>query len=130
MRIIPFNLDCKSHIQAWVNKRELKIDLNTLPKFGLIALDKGTPMAAGFIREVEGGFGMIDSFITDPEASSALRDEALNRITAKLIKIAKYNKVNQLIAYTVDKNTLVRSLSHGFVQLDHSVMALDLSKGV
>jgi hypothetical protein len=130
MRLVPFNLEYMKHIQGWITIRELQIDLNTLPRFGLIALDRGTPIAAGFIREVEGGYGMIDSFITDPKASKELRNEALDRITEKLIKIAKHNKVNQLIAYSLDKNTLMRGISHGFVQLDHSVIALDLSKGV
>ncbi len=116
------------HINDFFVKRETKaIELGVLPQHGLIAFEAGIPIAAGFLRCVEGQMAMLDSYITDPLADAALRDIALGRLTAKLIKLAKANNINKLMAFSVDKNTLLRACNHGFSVFPHVFTMLNLT---
>lgn len=102
--------------------------LNDLPEIGFLAFKDNKPIAAGFIRQCEGDYGLIDSFITNPTALPSHRDEALNLVTKQLVIKAKAMRLKMLTAYTTDENTRVRAEKHEFVKLPHSVMVLDLSK--
>jgi hypothetical protein len=92
-----------------------------LPKFGLIAIENNIPIAAGFLREVEGDYAMLDSYITNSSVDGALRNKALDLITSKLMKIAEHNNVVKLIAFTKSESIFNRSLKHGFNASPHLV---------
>ena len=135
MQIEEFNPEVHSrHILEWLRRRELPAHLlEDLPKIGYIVYsyktnDASYPITMGFLRRCEGNYGIIDSMITNPECSPEVRNKALNILTKRLVIAAEDLKVRKLLAYTTDKNTLERALSHGFVQLDHAVVALDLSR--
>lgn len=115
-------------IEQWLTARDLLVGTNVrdLPEIGIvITLDH--PIAAGFIRKVEGGYGLIDGYITDPSASPLDRHNALELLTTSLIEKAQELKFKGLLAFTKDNHTLLRSLSHGFSETHSYLVGLNLS---
>lgn len=111
-----FHIRC---LHILLEKRDLTCSIDDMPEFGLIAIKGDTPIAAGFIRRVEGPYAILDSFITNPDTPSEFRDRALDLITEKLITIADYNNVTKLISFTTEKNIFIRSIKHGFASVPH-----------
>lgn len=101
--------------------------LKDLPQNGYIALYRGEPMGAGFLRKVEGNFGQIDGLITNKDAPSDLRHSALELIVPNLINLSKNIGITRLMCFTRDTGTLMRSASYGFVcHSAHSVISLEV----
>ncbi len=121
MLIKPYDkISEKRHILSLLAKRHLHENLaNDLPEFGLVATKHDIPVAAGFLRKIEGGYAMLDSYITNPDFGSSDRHRALDIITDKLIKISRHNSVTKLIAFTQDREIYVRSLNHDFTDIPH-----------
>jgi len=125
MEVKKFTMPYLCHLSTWLKVRGLETHvLNDLPKNGLVVFDGEQAVAAGFIRLCEGNHGLFDSYITNPSVSPYIRDNALNELTLALIEEAKTLKLKVVLALTVDENTKVRSIKHGFVQLGHTVLAL------
>lgn len=98
-----------------------------IPEHGLVILDiSSKPICMGFIRKIEGGYGLIDSYLSDPSQSPKDRDEALDLLTKDLVNLAKQLGILRLLANTMDSNTLERSLKHGFSRLPHTLMVIRL----
>lgn len=118
----------QEHMQSLLNSRNMDKELiYDLPQIGfLIILPNGMPIAAGFLRECESRAAMLDSMITHADAEPLSRDYALDILVHKLIKAASIYNFKQIIAFTKDKNTLIRAYKHGFELLPHSVIALRL----
>lgn len=128
MNLEAFHVSDKGFVRKWLacHQMNLKV-LEDLPEHGYIAFDDmDRPVAAGFIRRVEGNYALIDSLISNPEAPGVLRNEALDLITVQLIKTARELGFKQLIAFSRDVNTLKRAERHGFASLPDHVIALDL----
>ena len=88
-----------------------------LPSFGLIAHEDGKVVAAGFLRRVEGGYAMLDSYITNPHATSDQRNRALDTITSKLISISNAHGVTKLFTFTLDQGIADRAVRLGLTHL-------------
>lgn len=115
------------HIKFLLLARDMQSDsLDTLPAEGFVAFNEGTPVAAGFLRKCEGGYCLIDSLISNPNEPSAIRNKALDSISMACVELAKAHKFKHIIAFTVDKNVILRSEKHGFRLLPHSIIGLDL----
>ncbi len=130
MEVVPYNSALHNYcITSWLAHRNLRTEAaHELPEVGYVAMDKGRPIVAGFIRRVEGGWGMLDSLVTDPLAPAEIRDKAIDILVCRLFKEAKYLKIKQFLAFSRDDNTLVRSLKHGFKKLPDTVIGVDLSQ--
>lgn len=101
--------------------------VETLPRIGaMVCHENGKPIAAGFLRKIEGSYGMFDGLISNPEASSTIRNEALNMVMTYIIEQARKLKLKNVVGYSIDKSALERSRKHGFYPLPHSVVALEL----
>ena len=85
------------------------------------------PVALGFIRKCEGGFGMIDSMITNPTAPAAIRDAALDKLVSRLVASAKRRKLYKIFAFSEDEHTLERAKRHGFNVVSQTMIALTVS---
>jgi len=117
------------YLQRFFEHRELdKALLEDLPEHGYMAYLEDFPIACGFLRRCEGNFGIIDGFCSDPKMPGSLRHEALDLITSKLIRDAKELKLKGLLAITVDKSIIKRSIRHNFKKSDQVVMSLLLSE--
>jgi len=129
MKIIPYDksIGQMSGLRDLIALRYLNYTIDSLPNFGLLVYEKQILVAAGFVRNVEGGFGFIDSYITNVLAPPSIRDEALSRLTTKLLKVVKHSGVTKLIGFTTDNHTLLRSLRHGFSQQDYNLITIDLT---
>jgi hypothetical protein len=104
-----------------------KLQPETLPARGWIAEFEGAPVAAGFLRLVEGGYAQIDTLVTNPDMPGELRHEAINSIVRNLITDAKSLNLKGIVCYSRDADTLGRSKSFGFQLLDaYSVISLAL----
>ncbi len=101
--------------------------LANLPKNGLVAYMGDTPVAAGFLRLVEGDSAILDSLITNATLEPMIRDKALNLLVSDLLKMAKSLGITKIIAFSSDKNTLVRAWRFGFTQQEYHVITLPLS---
>lgn len=100
----------------------------SLPAFGLMVLDNdSSPIAMGYLRSIEGNMAMIDGLTTHLDKPATVRNEALDRLVSKLVKVAKVNNIKGLICFSHDINTLLRSSRHGFTLLpDQRVITLTL----
>ncbi len=127
LSVRKFELGDLETVNKWLEQRDHhKISSKDVPLIGFIAHHNWEPIAIGFLRLIEGRNAIFDFIVTNPEALSSYRDLALNLIAEEIIKAAKRRKILRIIAYSVDASTLKRSLRHGFVQLPHTLIALDL----
>jgi hypothetical protein len=128
MKLFPVDHWVGKHTKAMIQlleSRGMAVDLiNDLPEIGVIAYRNDIPVAAGFIRRMEGSYGLMDSYITNATESSSTRHKALSRITEALIEKAKEEGISKLLAFSSDQNTYQRSLMHGFIAMDHKFSLL------
>jgi hypothetical protein len=126
----PFDGSYLGYINEWqMNRHYCRIsDLKDLPALGYIALVDIYPMAAGFLRKVEGGLGLLDGFILNPSYPRALKDELLDGITLKLIAAAKELKLKGLIALSISEGIKKRAQKHGFEMREDRMMSLSLKE--
>jgi hypothetical protein len=99
----------------------------TLPKLGYIAYnDEMEPIAAAFLRQVEGGYGQLDTMVSNSQLSGMIRHNALSMIVDSLISDARALNLQGLICYTRDESVIRRAQSIGFHLCPHAVISLDL----
>lgn len=100
---------------------------SSYPKIGFVAYNKQEPIAAGFVRKVEGGYGQLDGLVSNPTAPGSYRHKAIDSVVTQLFKEAKKAGITQLISFTRDKSVLERSVKHGFIQMDdYTLIGVDL----
>lgn len=130
--IIPFRYKYLSTLHDLLNANDYigisEVTMKTLPKIGYIALMGGHPIAAGFLRRVEGGYGQLDTLTSNPHFGSLVRHEGIKLVVDTLIQDAKDLRLQGLIAFTVDKGILSRAEDCGFHTLKHSLIALKLKE--
>lgn len=76
------------------------------------------PIAAGFLRRVEGGYAQIDTLVSNPYFGSKIRHEGIDKVVKSLIEDAKNLKLLGIIAFTSDNGVLSRASDMGFFTLD------------
>ncbi len=130
VKIFPFDKSRHSHDLSTAMKyrrMESPADkISALPELGLVAYWDGEFTAAGFIRKVEGGYGMIDSYVTDPRIKDVVRNDVLNALTIQLLDLARANGITNLIMFSVDEKTIIRSYRHGFKKRPDTVATIVL----
>ena len=119
------------HINKWLKEySKAPCDPYDMPDVGFVCKRGDYPIAAGFLRQIEGENALFDSLITNPGASSEFRHIALDLVVNAVIEAAKKRGIRQIIAYSVDDSTLKRAIRHDFVKLPHTVIALNLKNGL
>lgn len=114
-------------MKKWLEYRGLRIPpIDEMPEIGVVACNVAIPIAMAFLRRVEGGFGQIDSFVTNPECSKELRDTAATIVNQAILDKAKELNLKAIISYTQDTNTLIRAQKLGFSLLNHIVIVHNL----
>lgn len=99
----------------------------TLPKIGYIALIDNNPIAAGFLRRVEGNvMAQLDGLTSNPYFGSIIRHQGITKIVNQLIEDAKQLKLKGIYAMTQDCAVRVRAEAIGFKKIDHSVIVLSI----
>ncbi len=100
--------------------------MRTLPRIGYIALRNGYPIAAGFLRRVEGGYAQLDTLTSNPMFGSLIRHQGIDLVVKALLEEAKTLKLHGIVAFTIDKGILSRAKDMGFVNCEHSLITLKL----
>lgn len=100
------------------------VNMQTLPKIGYIALLNKQPIAAGFLRRVEGGYAQLDTLVSNPYYGSLIRHEGIDKVVKALIDDAKDLKLHGIIAFSSDSGVLSRAETLGFTQINQSLIVL------
>lgn len=101
--------------------------IDEIPEYGFVAYCDDVPTAMAFIRRVEGGYAQLDGLTSNPSQPAKSRSDAIDLVVARIKYKAKALGIKSLIAFSLDKNTLERSKSHGFVPMDkHNLIVLPL----
>ena len=99
----------------------------TLPKIGYIALLDKSPVAAGFLRKVEGNVvAQIDSLVSNPYFGSIVRHRGISMVIDQLTADAKELKLKGVYAFTIEPSVIERAESIGFHVLKHTLIAKPL----
>lgn len=113
----PFKRTDLASINKWLKRNSHPpVTLQDLPLKGIIV----PGVAAGFLREVEGGIAIIDGLCSNPLVSSGTRNSAMNKIYKNLLSMP----YKQFIGFTVDAGALERAKRQGFQPIRHTVLAL------
>jgi hypothetical protein len=117
------------HINRWLKLRSLPEVIDSdLPEYGYIVHVNDVPVGAGFLRRCEGNIALIDSMITNPESSKAVRHEALDCIANNLISAANLMDIKALNCLTIDSSIMDRAKRHGFKETNFIPMSLKLGE--
>lgn len=131
MKLIKFNR--KKHlpiIVSWLRAHnQVVMDTCETPKIGFMVMHKypKEPIAAAFLRKIEGGYGQFDTLVTNPCASSQDRHEAIEMLTNQILRRAVELKMPHIRVITNDAGTLMRSQACGFAKLPHTLLIANLT---
>lgn len=130
VNVVPFKFKHLPLLLEMLKSRDYlhisQVNMKTLPKIGYIALIKNQPIAAGFLRKVEGGYAQIDGLTSSPYFGSNLRNEGISKIVDMLISDAKDLKVHGIISFTEDEGVLKRAKVLGFQVVNQVIITLPL----
>lgn len=127
IKTTPFRMtrDSRVLLAKWLHAYILPEEfLDTLPKIGLMVFYCNTPIGVAFLRTVEGGKGMIDGFLTDPQSDLTVRNACLDQLIIDLIKVAKYNEMSGIFGLTTNKRVVARAKKLGFSLMEHKLVSL------
>lgn len=101
-------------LEGWSNDREVKAPpLEYLPSTGYIV----DGVACGFLYLTNSAVGLLEGFITNPNADKNDRNKALDSITLKLIELAELNSCKILKCETKIDAIVNRAKDFGFTEL-------------
>lgn len=130
--LVPFRYKYLPFLLEMLESREYlgisEINMKTLPKIGYMALLNNKPVAAGFLRRVEGGYAQLDGLTSNPYLGSIVRHKGIELVVDHLISAARQLKLNGVIGFTSDKGVLKRAEGLGFTTVDQSLIALRLKE--
>lgn len=132
MKLVEFNLfQHYELINSWLRDyNKTPQPLSSFPAIGYVAYNEDHPIAAGFLRRVEGGYAQIDGVIANRNVQKDRpkdRTTGIDLVIEQLLTRAKELKIDHVIAFTGDKIVLERSFTHGFVPLEQTMVAVNLS---
>lgn len=102
------------------------VTMQTLPKIGYIAFLSKQPIAAGFLRRVEGGYAQIDTLVSNPYFGSKIRNEGIDKVVNWLINDAKDLKLNGILAFTGEPSIIERAKDKGFTVFEQKLIGMRL----
>lgn len=131
--VIPFKYKHLELLYDMLEKRQYLnislINMKTLPKIGYIALLNHQPIAAGFLRRVEGGYAQIDCLTSNPYFGSQVRNEGISKVIDNIIEEAKVLGLHGILGFTEDFGVLQRAKSLGFQVVEQTLIGLRLDTG-
>lgn len=109
-------------------KVDFTVNMKSLPKIGYIALLNNQPIAAGFLRRVEGGYAQIDTLLSNPYFGSMIRHDGITKVVNNLLEDAKDLELKGIIAFTSDAGVIKRAKDIGFHVVDQVILAIASNK--
>lgn len=126
--------DPKQHLkllEGWLDARGMDHSFaGSRPAIGFVAINRGTPVGACFLRRVEPDIGMIDGLITNPFVAPEIRNEANDALTREIVELCKTKNLGivKLIAWSNDEHTLVRASKYAARPMVTTMLMLDIDK--
>jgi hypothetical protein len=102
------------------------VTVTEVPALGFVAYDSATPIAAGFLRMVEGGYAQIDTLVSSASLSSEMRHEGVSKVVDALIQAARDLGLKGVYAHTSDEGVVKRAAALGFKHVPQMIIALPL----
>lgn len=114
MNVLKFDQKHLSSVNRWLKRNgHVELAMDQLSPVGFIV----PGVAAGFIGRIEKiNVAVMDGLVTNPLASSAARDKALDLIVTKLIEAVQLEGVKSIMAFSEQDAIHVRARKHGFVE--------------
>lgn len=103
-----------------------QINMKTLPKVGYMALMNGHPIAAGFLRRVEGGYAQLDTLTSNKHFGSQVRHLGITKVLDSLLSEAKDLKLHGIVSFTSEDAIVTRAQSMGFQVINQTIITLKL----
>jgi hypothetical protein len=100
------------------------VKYQTLPKIGYITILGDQPVAAGFLRRLEGGYAQLDTFVTNPYLGSLIRNQGLDMVVNSLMSEAKDLDLLGILAVTEDQGILTRAKERGFKVIPQTLLGI------
>ncbi len=100
---------------------------DTIPTAGYVAYLDNKPIAAGFLRRIEGGFAQLDTLVSNKDYPPHIRHEALDSIVHTLLSTGKALGIKGIISLSVDEGIVKRAISLGFAATPQFVLTLPLT---
>lgn len=130
LSVVPFRYKYLKALHDILNSNEYlgisEVNMKTLPKTGYMVLMNGHPIAAGFLRRVEGGYAQIDTLTSNRYFGSQIRHLGIKLVVETLVNEAKTLKLKGIIAFTKDEGILKRAKEIGFIEPKETIIALKL----
>ena len=128
VNVVKYSPELQNNVLYLLMTRSMatRWDLTTLPKIGFLAFQDEVPAACIFLRMVEGGYGQIDSMVTNLDLSSEARNEAILPIVNAVLSAAKELELKGIIAITTDDGVVTRANELGFKIIPQTVLSLPL----
>lgn len=102
-------------VKGWYEARNHPVpDKGILPSVGLVV----EGVAAGFIYNVEGKFGLLEEIISNPKSTAKERNQALDFIFLTLLDYAKEEGLKLVIGFSKNKAAMERAKNFGFAEDD------------
>lgn len=128
--VVPFKFCHLPMLYEMLNSQQYldisHISMKTLPKIGYIALLNKQPIAAGFLRRVEGGYAQMDGLTSHAHFGGMIRHDCISKVVNRLLEDAKDLKLQGIIAFTKDRGVLKRAKELGFKTTEQTLIALPL----
>lgn len=130
VHIVPFKFKHLSLLQEMLESQHYQnvesVSMKSLPKIGYIALLNKEPIAAGFLRRIEGGFAQLDGLTSNAFFGSLIRHQGVSKVVESLLEDARNLKLKGVLAYTKDKSVVKRALIIGFNVVDQTVLSIKI----
>jgi len=111
MELRRFHMDDFTDLNSWYYRRKGEnFPMRYLSPTGVIV----PGVAAGFLIQTDAHFGILEPFISNPEASKEDRDRALHMILERLTSMAKKIDYKVIYGFSTNKIMLDRAISQGF----------------
>lgn len=108
----PFEKKDMGDFKNMLLLRRLSLSLcENMPRIGYVCRDEVSSVAIGFLRHIEGDFGLLDGLITDPAFSSEKRSLAIDFVVKCILNRSQELGMKKLLAYSTDENILRRAES-------------------
>jgi hypothetical protein len=122
MQIKPYRKSFFKHLIGMLQTQSFydeSITPETTPAIGFMVFEDKVPVAAGFLRRVEGGYAQFDGFTSNAQMPSHKRHDALEYITTCLLNTAESLNVKSVFAFTEHDVIVQRAIRHGFHRVPH-----------
>lgn len=118
----------KDIVDSWREHREMS-ESRDLPKIGYLCFEDDRPLCAVFLRQAEGGLGIIDGLIADPHLDYEARSVAIDAAVGIMLQDATTLGFTKIVAWSSNERVLQRSKRLHFEVVPDRLMVRELNRG-